>query len=126
MVRYVVINILVGLYVVDYLRQKPEAGLKMIETITHEIEVVSKNRIACRQVIVVIGKLYDDGDELQRIPFKLRNTIAYRHYYYLNEIPKNVTQTMDRKITHIIKTSINDLLNRYYIWKVAAPLARQV
>jgi len=126
MVRYVVINMLVGLYVVDYLRQKPEAGLKMIEAITHEIEVASKNRIACRQVIVVIGKLYDDGDELEDIPFKRRNTIAWRHYYYLNEIPQKVTQAMDRKITHIIKTSINNLISRYYIWKLAAPLARQV
>lgn len=125
MVRYVVIDMLLGLYVADYLRQEPEAAHRMIEKITHEIEVVSKSKIACRQVIVVIGKLYNDGDEPQNIPFKRRNSIAWRHYYFLCEIPQKVTQAMDRKIERIIKASINQLLQRYYIWKVVAPLARQ-
>lgn len=118
--RYVVINMLLGIYVVAYLRQKPEAGHVMIDRISHEIEAGSKGQFCYRQVVIVIGKLYDDGDKLEDIPFKRRNTIAWEHHYLVSDDQSRITRATDRIINRIIRKSMQELLEKFYLWRLTS------
>jgi len=123
--RYVVINMLLGLYIVEYLRQKPEAAHVMIDRIVHEIEAGSKGKFCYRQVLVVIGKLYNEGDKLEDIPFMRRNTIAWEHHYLLSDDQPQITRAMDRSINRIVRKSLQELLEEFYTWRVTSTAKRR-
>jgi hypothetical protein len=95
----------------------------MIERIVHEIEADSKGKLCYRQVLVVIGKLYNDGDKLENIPFKRRNTIAWKYHYLVSDKQLKITRSMDRGVNRVVQKSLQDLLEKFYVWKTS-PLSK--
>lgn len=123
MVRYVVINMLLGWHVVSYLQQKPEAAREMIDRIISELGKLNKNNICRPEVIVVFGKLYNDDEDFCKIPFKQRRTIAWNYHYLMVETPSKIRQAVDRKVRIIVKKAIQELLDNMYL--ITAPSVRK-
>jgi len=73
----------------------------MIYRIAHEIEAGSKGQFCY-------------------IPFKRRNTIIWEHHYLFSDEQPRITRVMDRNISRIVLKSLQELLDKFYTWRVTS------
>jgi hypothetical protein len=116
MVRCVIISLRLGKQVAEFLRQKPEAGNEMVESIFTRINDSSAVRLTRHQVVVVIGNL------VEQVPangaFWYKRTIAIDQYYY-SIGDSTVNRATDKGVRRIVDKAIQLCLERLHAWEIS-------
>ncbi len=119
MVQRLVITLNMSLAVVDYLKEKPEAGVKMVNGIISEIDSDKRIKLLRNQILVVLGKVIEQNstDTVSKL---LNWSIAWNYSYITSGERPKITKVMDKAINNVIKMAMRELLWKLYSWDFSA------
>lgn len=116
MVRCVIISLRLGQQVAEFLRQKPDAGGEMVYSIISRINDSKTVRLTRHQVVVVLGRLLEEGPAFG--VFWQKRLIAIDQYYYTTHDIK-VSQAMDKGVRRIVDRAVEDCLEQLHVWETS-------
>lgn len=119
MVQRLVISLNMSLAVANYLKERPEAGVKMVNRIISEIDSDKRIKLLRNQVLVVLGKAIEQNstDTVSKL---LNWSIAWNYSYITSGERPKVTKVMDKAINRIIKMAMRELLWKLFGWEYSA------
>lgn len=115
MVDHLVIMIDMNMDAIEYLKKMPGAGVRMVNKIISEIDSDKRIKLIKYQVLVVLGKTYEENGRTP-VTSLFNWSLSWNYCYLAPGGQPKVSKVMDKAVCKIITIATRELLWAFYSW----------